>query len=109
MPSGRKGPQYAYFEDFYEDGFDLRLRVDDSDPLVPRLVLPEDQCIADIRTFMQKPHGDNKMMATDVPGTVSTIDFCKRMGTIYLYYYVKDIGYVGAFENIIRWKDEGEI
>ena len=102
-------PDMLVFEDFYDDGFDLRIRVDNSDPLNPRLELPEDQCIADIRHFMQKPHGDNMMMATDVPGTVSTIDFCKRMGTLYLYYYVKDIGYVGAFENLIRWFDEGEM
>lgn len=97
------------FKDFYDDGYDLRVRVDNSDILNPVLELPEDQCIADIRHFMQKPHGSNEMMATEIAGTVNDIDFCKKMANLYLYYYVEDIGYIGGFQNIIRWLDEGEI
>lgn len=94
---------------FYYDNYDLRIQLDDSDPLKPVFKIIDEQVIADTRIAFGVVYGDGRLLAADAPGTVSTFDACNRTARLNLLVGVDNVGIVGAYPNLLVWIEEHEI
>jgi len=99
---------------FFFDGFDVRLRFDNSDLLNPTVALPAVQQLGDSREAFIAKYGDGRMWADNYPGLDSNFYTCDRVVTMYLYItfsnYYADGGsaYVGADGLVLEWITDSE-
>lgn len=94
-------------KDFLMDGYDLKLRLDNSDILKPTVRLGEEQIVGDTRIPFNYIYGDGRMRMVDAP--IQNYLFpCENYLVIYTTLYIKDVGTVGTFVSIIEWISDDE-
>ncbi|MGM9739798.1 MAG: DUF4984 domain-containing protein [Candidatus Cryptobacteroides sp.] len=89
-------------KDFLMEGYDLKLRLDNSDILNPTVSLGEEQIVGDTRIAFSYIYGDGLMRMVDAPIT-NYLFPCDNYLVIYTTLYVKEVGTVGTFVNIVEW------
>ncbi|MGM9768074.1 MAG: DUF4984 domain-containing protein [Candidatus Cryptobacteroides sp.] len=94
-------------KDYIEEGYDLRLKLDNSDILNPSVSLDGEQVVADTRTIFNYIYGDGKIRALDAP-IGSYVFVCDNYLVFYTTFYVKNVGTVGTYVNIIEWISDEE-
>ena len=98
--------------DWLFDGYDVRIKFDNSDPANPRITMPEDQLLSDERSVFGQVNGDNRIFGTSSPAYVSYFNSCQSFVSLWLRAYVYDlstlVGYVGDFYNVMEWVSDEE-
>ena len=98
--------------DWLFDGYDVRIKFDNSDPVNPRITMPEDQLLSDELSVFGQVNGDNRIFGTSSPAYVSYFNSCQSFVSLWLRAYVYDlstlVGYVGDFYNVMEWVSDEE-
>lgn len=94
---------------FYE-GYDIKISLDDSDPLAPRVIVPEEQVLGSTGEAFGTIYGNGKLMMSEPTGYTSYYGTCENFMVLYSMMYVENVGTVGTFVNIFEWisKEEAE-
>ena len=94
---------------FYE-GYDIKVSLDDSDPLAPRVIVPEEQVLGSTGEAFGTIYGNGKLMMSEPTGYTSYYGTCENFMVLYSMMYVDNVGTVGTFVNIFEWisKEEAE-
>lgn len=98
--------------DWLFDGYDVKIKLDPSDPENPIVTMPEDQLITHEEFVFGQINGDNRILGTNSPAYVSYYNSCQAFVSLWLRTYVYDIstlvGYVGDFYNVMEWVSDQE-
>ena len=98
--------------DWLFDGYDIRIKLDPSDPEEPVVTMDEDQLISDEESVFGQVNGDNRILGMASPAYVSYFNTCQSFVSLWLRAYVYDIktivGYVGDFYNVMEWVSDEE-
>lgn len=92
---------------FYE-GYDIEVKFDDSNPLEPRVILPEVQVLGSTGEAFGTIYGDGKLLMSEPMGYTSYFGACENFMVLYTMMYVDNVGTVGTFVNIFEWISEDE-
>lgn len=94
---------------FYE-GYDIRVSLDNKDPLAPRVIVPEEQVLGTTGEAFGTIYGNGKLMMSEPTGYTSYFGTCENFMVLYTMMYVENVGTVGTFVNIFEWisKEEAE-
>ncbi|MBR4045384.1 MAG: DUF4984 domain-containing protein [Alistipes sp.] len=94
---------------FYE-GYDIKISLDDSDPLAPRVIVPKEQVLGSTGEAFGTIYGNGKLMMSEPSGYTSYYGTCENFMVLYSMMYVDNVGTVGTFVNIFEWisKEEAE-
>lgn len=92
---------------FYE-GYDIEIKFDDSNPLEPRVILPEVQVLGSTGEAFGTIYGDGKLLMSEPMGYTSYFGACENFMVLYTMMYVDNVGTVGTFVNIFEWISEDE-
>ena len=99
-------------ENWMNDGYDIVLRFDTSDPLNPVVSMDGEQIISDEGSFFGMAHGDDRIRAINSYLYDSYYYNCGSYLYIWTAMYVNDlntsIGTVGHFYNIMEWISDEE-
>lgn len=98
------------FKNFLYDGYDIKVNFDTKDPLQPILnMYPQEQIIGTTAdAFQGTVWGDNKLRVMQPQSAVSYFNSCQNFILQYMTFYVKDIGTVGTYANVVEWISEEE-
>ena len=94
-------------KDFLMDGYDIRLTIDNSDIVNPVITMGDEQIIGDTRIPFSYIYGDGYIRAEEAP-IDWTIDICGRYAITYMTLYVKNVGVIGTYVNIVEWLTDEE-
>ena len=98
--------------DWLFDGYDVKIKFDNSDPENPVVTMPEDQLISDEQFVFGQVNGDNRILGMTSPSYLSYFNSCQSFVALWLRAYVYDkstlIGYVGDFYNVMEWVSDEE-
>ena len=101
-------PNTFVIKDFLMDGYDVKFRVDDTDILNPVIEMVGEQIVGDTRIPFQMVYGDGRIRGFEDPSYLPYFDICNRYAETYMYMYVKNVGTIGTFVNIIEWITDEE-
>ncbi len=101
-------PNSVMLRNFMTDGYDVRLTLDNSDPLNPVASLRTGDIIGTTQEFLGALYNDNVLRVTDYVPVPSTFSTSLNTVTLYTVVYVKDVGNLGAFTTTIRWVSDAE-
>lgn len=101
-------PNTFVIKDFMMDGYDVKFRVDDTDILNPVIEMVGEQIVGDTRIPFQMVYGDGRIRGFEDPSYLPYFDICNRYAETYMYMYVKNVGTIGTFVNIIEWITDEE-
>lgn len=90
------------------DGFDVKFKIDASDLLEPVITMDDEQIVGDTRIPFQMVYGDGRIRGYDAPTIEPEFDICNREAITYMVMYVKNVGEIGTFVNIIEWLTDDE-
>lgn len=93
--------------DFFYSGYDLKIKFDQKKPLEP-FIEWEDQVIGSTAEAFGTIHGNGKLMVTQPTVYVSYYNVCQKFMLMYITLYVKDVGTVGTYVNILEWISDEE-
>ncbi len=98
--------------DWLFDGYDVKIKLDPSDPEEPLVTMEEDQLISDEESVFGQINGDNRILGMGSPAYVSYFNTCQSFVSLWMRAYVYDIktlvGYVGDFYNVMEWVSDEE-
>ena len=97
---GKKENSIVVKDMFYE-GYDIEVLFDDSDPIEPRVILPEAQVVGSTGEAFGTIYGDGKLLMSE-PGA------CETFMVVYSFMYVENVGTVGTYVNIFEWISDDE-
>lgn len=103
-----EGENAVILHDFYYDGYDIKLKFDASDPLEPFVDMDKDQMIGNTPEAFDKMHGNGKMLVEQPAVYTSYYNVCQSFVVQYITLYVKGIGTVGTYVNILEWISDEE-
>ena len=97
-------------KDMFYEGYDIEVSFDDSDPLAPRVILPDVQVLGSTGEAFGTIYGDGKLLMSEPMGYTSYFGACENFMVLYTMMYVENVGTVGTYVNIFEWisKDEAE-
>ena len=107
-------PNMIICKNWINDGYDVTMTFDPSDPLKPIVTMDADQVASDEGSFFGISYGDDKLLVTNSSLYDSIFYPCGKYLYIWTEMYVEKlgepIGTVGHFYNIMEWvsKEEGE-
>lgn len=101
-------PNSVMLRDFLCDGYDVKLTLDNSDPLRPRASVREGDIIGSTDKFLGQMIGDNMLRITDYSNIESKLFPCRNMVALYSLIFVYKKGYLGAFVNQVEWISDVE-
>ena len=93
--------------DFFYSNYDLKIKCDAKDPLEPLLEW-EDQVIGSTAEAFGTIHGNGKLMVTQPTVYTSFYNVCQKYMLVYFTLYVKDVGTVGTYVNVLEWISDEE-
>lgn len=90
------------------EGYDIEVEFDDSNPLEPRVIVPDAQVIGSTGEAFGTIYGNGKLMMSEPTGYTSYYGTCENFMVLYTMMYVDNVGTVGVYVNIFEWitKDE---
>lgn len=94
--------------DFFADGYDVQLTLDNEDPLTPLASVREGDIVGTTQEFLMTTYGDNMLRIANYTAINSTFNTCKNQATLYSLIYVDKVGYVGAYATVVRWISDDE-
>lgn len=102
----------------YSDDYDVKVKLDPSDPLNPTFKLAGEQHIAGTREFFNYVYGTGRMTATDAQSAPNVFNSCQNYALQYLTLHIEGMteeeldkmgtSTVGTFVNIIEWISDSE-
>lgn len=97
-------------KDMFYEGYDIEVSFDDSDPLAPRVILPDVQVLGSTGEAFGTIYGDGKLLMSEPTGYSSYFGACENFMVVYSLIYVANVGTVGTYVNIFEWisNDEAE-
>lgn len=102
-------PNMLLMRNIFCDGYDLKIKFDDSDPLNLKISFVEEQVCADTREIFGMIYGDGRILVDNVPGYDSEFDACQRAAALCTLLRVEQVGIIGAYVNMLEWIEEHEI
>ena len=104
---GKKGNSLVIKNMLYE-GYDIEVEFDDSNPLEPRVIVPDAQVIGSTGEAFGTIYSNGKLMMSEPTGYTSYYGTCENFMVLYTMMYVDNVGTVGVYVNIFEWitKDE---
>lgn len=95
-----------------QDGYDVTMTFDPSDPLSPIVTMDSDQVASDEGSFFGMVHGDDKILVESSPYYPSLFFSCGSYLYIYTHIYVENLGLpvgtVGHYYNVMEWVSDEE-
>ena len=104
---GKKENSIVVKDMFYE-GYDIELSFDDSDPLAPRVIVPDAQVVGSTGEAFGTIYGDGKLLMSEPTGYSSYFGACENFMVVYSLMYVENVGTVGTYVNIFEWVSDDE-
>ena len=101
-------PNSFIIRDFLMDGYDVKFKVDPTDLLNPVIEMDGEQIVGDTRIPFQMVYGDGRIRGFDEPSIEPYFDICNKYAETFMLMYVKNVGTIGAFVNIIEWITDEE-
>lgn len=97
-------------KDMFYEGYDIEVSFDDSNPLAPRVILPDVQVLGSTGEAFGTIYGDGKLLMSEPTGYSSYFGACENFMVVYSLIYVANVGTVGTYVNIFEWisNDEAE-
>ena len=95
-------------EDMFYDGYDIELSFDDSNPLEPRVIVPDAQILGATGEAFGTIYGDGKLLMSEPTGYSSYFGACENFMVLYSLIYVENVGTVGTYVNIFEWISDDE-
>ncbi|MEG1585937.1 MAG: DUF4984 domain-containing protein, partial [Bacteroidales bacterium] len=92
---------------FYQ-GFDVKVRLDNENPLTPNLFMDEHQLMGDTREAFGTVYGNGELMMYQPTIYTSYYSTCEQFMLLYFVPYVEGVGTVGTFVNIMKWISDEE-
>ena len=95
-------------KNMFYDGYDIEVEFDDSNPLEPRVIMPDAQVVGITGEAFGTIYGDGKLLMSEPTGYTSYFGACENFMVLYSMMYVENVGTVGVYVNIFEWitKDE---
>lgn len=94
------------------DGYDVTMKFDPSDPMAPTVSMDSDQVASDEGSFFGIAHGDDKLLVESSPYYGSYFYPCGSYLYLYTHIYVENLGVpvgtVGHYYNIMEWVSDEE-
>lgn len=95
-------------KDMFYEGYDIKLSFDDSNPLEPRVIVPDAQVIGSTGEAFGTIYGDGKLLMSEPTGYTSYFGACENFMVLYAIMYVENVGTVGTYVNIFEWISDDE-
>lgn len=95
-------------KDFLQDGFDLKVNIDSSDPLNPKLTIDNEQDLAYGSPFFSNIYGNDILKAAQPQNYNSLYNTCSEYFVLYTTIYVDEVGVVGTYGSAISWISDAE-
>ena len=94
------------------DGYDVTMRFNSEDPMMPYVTIDEGQVASDEGSFFGTAHGDDKILIRTSPLYDSIFYPCGNYLYVWTEIYVENLGVpvgtVGHFYNIMEWVSDEE-
>ena len=94
-------------ENYFYDGFDVKIGLDTSNPLHPLLKMKE-QVFASTSDAFGTIYGDGKIRITQPSLYTSYYSTCEAFAFQYMTLHVPNVGTVGTYINVIKWISDDE-
>lgn len=98
--------------DLLNDGYDVTMRFNSDDPMMPYVTIDEGQVASDEGSFFGTAHGDDKILIRTSPLYDSVFYPCGNYLYVWTEIYVENLGVsvgtVGHFYNIMEWISDEE-
>ena len=96
--------------DFFYKGNDLRFKFNTDDPLEPLVEMEEGQVIGTTAEAFGTQYGDKFVRARQASTYTSFFNVCQHYVILYTQLYVKNVGTVGTYLNVLEFisKEEAE-
>ena len=98
--------------DWINDGYDVTMKFNADDPLMPYVTMDEDQVASDEGSFFGIAHGDDKILVRNSSLYDSIFYPCGNYLYVWTEMYVMNLGVsvgtVGHFYNIMEWVSDEE-
>ena len=95
-------------KDMFYDGYDIEFSFDDSNPLEPRVIVPDAQVVGSTGEAFGTIYGDGKLLMSEPTGYNSYFGACENFMVVYSLMYVENVGTVGTYVNIFEWVSDDE-
>lgn len=93
---------------FFYKGYDLKLKLDPSNPLEPLVELEGEQLLGSTAEAFGTIYGDGKLMVKQPTVYTSYYNVCQKFVILYITVYVNGVGTVGNYVNILEWISDEE-
>lgn len=94
------------------DGYDVKLKFNDDDPMKPFVTMPADQIASDEGMIFGQTHGDDRILVSHSTMAESIFYPCGRYLYLWAHFYVEKlgtpVGTVGHYYNVMEWISEEE-
>lgn len=94
--------------DLFTDGYDVKMMLDNSDPLHPKAEVREGDIVGTTQEYLGGIYNDNMIRIADYASVPSTFNTCRNTATLVSLFFVNKVGYVGAYATVIRWISDAE-
>lgn len=95
-------------KDYFSDGYDIKVRLDPTDPLLPRFILEGTPVVGDSRYFFNYIYDDGRVRIRNYEGLESYFNTCESYAVQYVIVYIENEGTVGAYANVLEWLTDTE-
>lgn len=95
-------------KDMFYEGYDIRVILDDSDRLAPRVIVPSKQVLGTTGEAFGTIYGNGKLMMSKTAEYESYYGTCENFMVLYTMMYVDNVGIVGVFASIFEWISDEE-
>ena len=95
-------------KDYFYDGYDIKVKFNTRKPLEPILEMDEQVVGTTADAFQGTVWGDDKLRVMQPASVISYYNVCQGFFLQYMTFYVKDIGTVGTYANIVEWISDSE-
>ena len=95
-------------KDYFYDGYDIKVKFNTRKPLEPILEMDEQVVGTTADAFQGNVWGDDKLRVMQPASVISYYNMCQGFFLQYMTFYVKDIGTVGTYANIVEWISDSE-
>ena len=99
-------------KDLFNDGYDIKMKFNVDDPMMPYVEIPSGQVMSDEGTIFGTFHGDDRILVEHSNLAESVFYPCGKYLYVWTHVYVEKIGNtigtVGHFYNIMEWITEEE-
>lgn len=95
-------------KDYFQDGYDLKVRFNNEDPVNPVLEMEDGQTVGRGSDFFGYIYGDDILRIAQPNNYVSSFNSCEGYIVQYSTIYVEEVGEVGTYTTVVNWITEAE-